>query len=190
MKEVPFVKVTDLQLAFHRDWPMVSLLSLGVLIDISRIVRMTLDVARPKKWNKDFWADMGCFFECAHHLSSLVVSYPSIDYLHPNLPRSIQHLEMWIDDHHRIPVILERCPHLSTIILCNVDFSVIKKIFDWFNNYTIDSTCCRTDRRVSVWLGKINLNSKNPSIIQQHLNAAFSVFKAKKDKIRDFISRN
>lgn len=139
------------------DWPILSLHSLIILIDIDQIVELTLSGIVPKRWNEHFWMDLCSFFSQLHHLSSLTILF-SIDHqIYLNLPRQIEHLQMTIDDHNQIPLILQRCSLLSTIQFCNLDYSLIKEILHYFSSETLHSTCLQGYRTVSVWIGKINL---------------------------------
>lgn len=155
--EVLFPKATNLEFEFCEDWPMISLQSLCIFIDIARIVRITISGIPPKTSTEDLSTDIASFLERADHLSSLIIDFPMSNQFYSNLPRSIEHLEISIDDLNQIPVILQRCSNLSTIKFCHLEYSLIKKILNWFTIHTIDSTSYQTYRKVFVWLGKINI---------------------------------
>lgn len=166
-----FPQVTELQLDFFEDWPLFSLQSLFIFIDISRIVHMTLYAYYFNKFDQNTWMDMHIFTEQAHHLSSLIIqdlshaSYKS-DSTSMNfyslLPRSIKHLHLIIDNVQQIEMIFERCPSLSTIKLVIGTPKLQRQVFSWFKDNTTHSTCYAGYRTVFVWLGKQNIQSMIP----------------------------
>jgi hypothetical protein len=72
---------------------------------------------------------------------------------------SLKHLQIQINNLDQIKKILERCESLSTIEFDITYFKFSEVIIKWFTDNTINSTCWKGYRRITVWLGKKKIQS-------------------------------
>jgi hypothetical protein len=155
-----FAEVTNVNLEFWQSWPLFSLQSLSIFINIAQIVHIEMSSYYFDVYKEDTLRNISMFLKQAHNLSSLGVYSSSSEYqiiqtfenMYPIIPRRLKHLHLPIHNLNQIKRILRKCEMLSTIKLeTQLDFS---KIFQWFNNNTINSSCWKGWRTITVWLGK------------------------------------
>lgn len=154
--------MTEIDLDFNEDWPLISLQSLSIFIDISKIVCIKIRKIMFIEHDKNIWKDINMVIEQAHNLSSLSIDDNfSIKYKNRTiksissiLPRRLKHLEMPINDLRQIKRILERCENLAIIIFENANQKFLDKTIKWFDKNIINTTCKKNDIRVYIWLGK------------------------------------
>jgi hypothetical protein len=168
-----FPNVTDINLEFDENWPLFSLQSLSIFIDISRIISMRIYSEYLNEYNENTWIDIGIFMEHAHNLSRLTIQ--GIDYtyindlftenMYSNLPRHVKHLEIPINDLNQIKIILNRCENLFTIKFHYEYTKLFQTIPSWFADNTIQTTCKENYGTTSVWLGK---KKKRASLINKN----------------------
>src|ERR1700677_1636656 len=108
-----FRNVTEINICFKRNWPLLSLQSISVFFDISRIVHMKIFSFYFNNYNQNTWMDIGIFIEQAHNLSSLIIlslnKYilgQTIQNIHSIVSRHIKHLEIPINNLDQINTIL------------------------------------------------------------------------------------
>jgi len=162
-----FPEVTEIDLQLRDDWPLISLQSLSVLIDMSRIVSMKISSDHFYQYHQNTWMNIKIFINQAHNLSSLIIqnsfnrneSSQTIQNLHSILPRHIKHFQMPINHLNQIQMILERCKNLATINFDMTDVKFCKEVIQWFADNTINTSCEEGYKRVAVWLGKKNIQS-------------------------------
>ncbi|CAF4204389.1 unnamed protein product, partial [Adineta steineri] len=157
-----FSNVTEININSQQVWPLLSLQSLSIFIDISRIVQMKIYSMYFDEYDQNIWIDIGNFMKQANNLSSFIIennshiyySTPTMENIYSILPRHVRYLEIPIDHLNKIPVMFERCENLSVIRFhCdNTHFS--RKVINWFDNNTINTTCHLDDKIVCIWLGK------------------------------------
>ena len=160
-----FPKVTEIELHFVKNWPLFSLQSLSMFINILQIVSMTMNSYYFSEYNENTLMDIGIFIEQAHNLSSLFfpslfnayLTRQNIENMCSILPHHTKHLEITINDLAQIKMILERCKNLSTINFTIKDRKFNRQIIKWFVDNTIDSTCNESCECITVWLGKKNI---------------------------------
>jgi hypothetical protein len=159
--------VTDINLYFTENWPLISLQKLSIFIDLTRIVRMQMYSYYFNRYNHNTWMDVIMFMEGAHNLSSLILLGSFSTYepdetvvnIYSNLPRQIKYLKTTINDVEQIKNILERCENLVIIkFLCH-NRRFIRQVIDWFAENTINTKCRQSYKMVSVWLGKVKIQS-------------------------------
>jgi len=144
------------------DWPLLSLQSLSMFIDISRISYMKVRSYYFNGYNQNTWMDFGTFMKQAHNLSSLIIdssfdtykSVRTIENIYSIVPRHVKHLEIPINDLNQIKMILERCQHLSTIKFDTGLSKLSEEVIKWFAENTINTRCREDYKMVTVWLGK------------------------------------
>lgn len=159
-----FPNVTSINLRFNADWPLISLQSLSIFIDISKIICLNIQKNYLNEYNEKIWMDICLFMEQAHKLSSLIIGSTfkqcivgsMMKNLYLNLPRHVKHLQIPINDLNLIKIVLERCENLSTIEFYCENSELSQNVSDWFAQNTLHTTCETHRRRVSVWLGKKN----------------------------------
>ncbi len=167
-----FPNVTEINLEFHENWPLLSLQSLSIFIDISRIVHMKICTDYFNEYNENTWMDIGIFMEQAHNLSLLIIQLNFNLYfsgritknIYSILPRHVKHLKIPIGDLEHIKMIFERCKNLSTIKFYYGDVKLYKKVTRWFSDNTSNTTCQESYRRVSVWFGKKKIQLNEVSV--------------------------
>lgn len=163
----------EIEITFNRDWPLFSLQSLSIFINIAQIVHMRLRLYDLIENGKDVLIDIGIFLQQAHNLSSLVFGsalkkhelYQTIQNTFSIIPRQLKHLEMPINSLNHIKMIIEHCNNLSTVKF-NTGSTFSKKIIQWFNDNKINSMYDRDERILTIWIGK----KKIQSIYVQHDN--------------------
>jgi hypothetical protein len=162
-----FRQVTELNLQFCNDWPLISLQSLVVFIDISRIVHIKLSSDYRNEYNETILMDMKNFFEQAKNLSTLLIHTSfyrhkfdlKIEDIHAIVPRHVKQLQIPIDNLDQINQILERCEQLSIIEFDIEGIEFGNQIIKWFDNNTINTTCRHKSERIIVWIGKKRIQS-------------------------------
>ncbi|CAF3990703.1 unnamed protein product [Adineta steineri] len=157
-----FSNVIEININSQRVWPLLSLQSLSIFIDISRIVQIKIYSMYFDEYDQNIWINIGNFMKQADNLSSFIIennshiyySNPTMENIYSILPRHVRYLEIPIDHLNKIPMIFERCENLSTIRFhCdNTYFS--RKVINWFDNNTTNTTCHLDDKIVCIWLGK------------------------------------
>ena len=113
-------------------------------------------------YDENTWRDMEIFFNQAQNLSELIiddyhrreVSNEIIEFMSNILPHRLKHLQMALNDSRQIQIILERCENLATIKLFNKSEDFREKAINWFADNTVNTTCHKGDREISVWIGK------------------------------------
>ncbi|CAF1405734.1 unnamed protein product [Rotaria sp. Silwood1] len=165
INQLLFPKVTKVAIELYEEWPLFSLQSLSILINISQIVHMTLRSYYFINYNQNAFLDMRIFIKQAKNLSSLIIQTglyryklnSSIDNIHSIIPHHVKHLSIPINTVEQIQRILDRCNHLITIKFDTRFSKFSEEIIKWFNDNTINSTCQKGYKTVSVWIGtKIN----------------------------------
>jgi hypothetical protein len=159
--------VTEIDLQLRDDWVLTSLQPLSVLIDISRIVSMKISSDNFYQYHQNTWMDISILINRAHNLSSLIIqnsfniyeSSQTIQNTHSILPRHIKHLQIPINHLNQIQMILKRCKNLATINFDIADVKFCKEVIQWFADNTINTSCQEGYKRVTVWLGKKNIQS-------------------------------
>jgi hypothetical protein len=162
-----FHQVTELDLQFCNDWPLITLQSLVVFIDISRIVHIKLSSDYRNEYNETILMDMKIFFEQAQNLSALLIHTSfyrhkfdlKIEDIHAIVPRHVKQLQIPIDNLDQINQILERCEQLSTIEFDIEGIEFGNQIIKWFDDNTINTTCRHKSERIIVWIGKKRIQS-------------------------------
>lgn len=160
-----FPKVTEIELKCCNYWPASSLQSLSLIIDLSRIVVMKISGYNFHQYIQNIWMHISSFINQVHNLSSLIInsdlsicdSSRMIENIHSIIPHHIKCLQIPIDNLNQIKPILERCENLSTIIFDIEDVKFSNEIIQWFAENTINTTFQAIYRRVTVWLGRINI---------------------------------
>ncbi|CAF0806321.1 unnamed protein product [Rotaria sordida] len=156
-----FPKVTKVSIEFYEEWPLLSLQSLSIFINISQIVHMTLRSYYFSEYNQNVFIGIRNFIEQAQNLSSLIIQTGlyryklnlAIDNIHSIIPNHVKHLGIPINTIEQIQMILDRCNQLTTI---KFDVRLTKfseEIIKWFTDNTIDSTCSKGYKMVCVWIG-------------------------------------
>jgi hypothetical protein len=162
-----FPKATELDLEFRKDWPELSLQTLSVFIDISRIVKMKICSKYFDQFNENTWMDMGIFMKQAQNLSSLIIFNEfqgdqldrTVENIHSILPYHVKNLQVPLNDVNQIKMILERCEKLTTINFTIDDEEFSDKVMKWFADNTIYTTCRQGYKNFAVWLGKKTFQS-------------------------------
>lgn len=157
-----FPEVKEMNLEFYEQWPLFTLDKLSILVDISRLVRLTIHSNYFNEYNEKIWSDIEHFLKQATNLSDLVIqtsfdthhSDRTIESLSTLLPCHIKHLEISIQNLKQIQAILCNCQQLSTITLNNYETKLYDEMIQWFEDNTIHSTCRISHGMISVWLGK------------------------------------
>ncbi len=166
-----FSQVTEINLEFSGDWPLFSLQSLFIFIHITQIVQIELNGYYFDRYKQDTLHDIGIFLEQAHNLSSLIIRnssnedqvFGTFENMYPIIPCQLKHLQISINTVNQIKRILEKCEKLSTIKLdTNLNFA--RKIIQWFDDNTINSTCKKNYTTITVWLGKKKLQGTDVRI--------------------------
>ncbi|UJR18653.1 hypothetical protein I4U23_005561 [Adineta vaga] len=188
-----FPKVTEIELIFQKECPLLLLQSLSIYINISQLVKIKLytyffDGYRQNifyKYNKNIPMDIGIFMEQAHNLSSLIIQGNGLRYnlnrtienIHSTIPCRVKHLQVPTNSVDQIKRILERCQHLSTLQLDVQYIGNIDEMIEWFSNNTINSTCWKRYRTIIVWLGikqiqstEINVDYKRIKLTDDNSN--------------------
>ncbi len=163
-----FPDVNEIQLHFSEDWPSLSLQSLSVFLDISRLVQIKLCSEFFDQFNLNAWTDLGNFLAQAQNLSSLIIQSELYVYqqceMRNNictiLPRGVKHLGIPLVDMEKLKIILQRCENLSTIAFRIDNREFAQKAVSWFADNTINTTCQERYRTVSVWLGQTKSSIK------------------------------
>lgn len=180
--------MTEIDIRFCDDWPLLSLQTLSIFIDISRIFRITISSSYNfNKNDQNTWLDIVSFLNQARNVSSLTIQCNicviyNTDYdettenFYSIFPRHIKHLQISIIDMKQISTILERCENLITIRFNSNSIELERRIIDWFPNNTINSTCVLDYPYVCVWLGK------------EHVQSTETSFNYKRTKLIDNIS--
>jgi len=175
-----FPKVTEIEMIFLKECPLLSLQSLSTYINISQIVKIKLysyffDAYHQNifyKYNKNIWMGIGIFMEQAQNLSSLIIQGNGLRYsldrtienIFSIIPRHVKHLQIPTNNVDQIKRILERCQHLSTLQLDVQYIRNINEVIEWFSKNTINSTCWKRYRTVIVWLGIKQIQSTEISV--------------------------
>jgi len=167
-----FPNVTEIDFDFQQNWPLLSLQSFFILIDISRIVHMRIHNDYFIEYNENTWMDIGIFMEQAHNLSLLIIqlkfnlhfSDRITKNIYSILPRRVKHLEIPISNLEQIKMIFKRCENLSTIEFYYEDIKLGKQVTSWFSHNTTNTTCKESYGRVSVWFGKKKSQSNQVNI--------------------------
>ena len=141
---------------------MLSLQSLSIFVNLSRIVRMMISIDYLNIFKDKLFIEIETLFEQLYNLSLLIICGnfhksnldQSTNNLYSILPRRLKHLEISIDVLEQIEIILKRCENLSTIRLNNNDRKFIVKVINWFNNNTINTTCQASREGITIWYGK------------------------------------
>jgi hypothetical protein len=167
-----FQNVTKIEVDLNNEWPLFSLRSLSVYINISQIVQIKMDLRSCNEYNQNIVMDIGLFLDRAYNLSSLIFDsnrynkklIRKMERIHSIVPRHVKHLQILIDDVSEIKAILERCQYLSTIQLDLRYTKISEEVIKWFAENTIDSTCLKGYKTVAVWLGKKQIQSDEISV--------------------------
>ena len=167
-----FPKVTEIDLQFRDNWPLTTLQSLPVLVDMSRLVSMKLSGDNFYYYNQNTCMDISIVINQAHNLSLLYIqrglySYDStvtIENIHSILPYYIKCLQIPINNLNQLKIILERCKKLSTINFDTNSTELCKYVIQWLADNTTDTSCTECYRRVAVWLGHKNLQSTETTV--------------------------
>ncbi len=101
-----FSQVTEINLQFCDNWPLFSLQSLFIFINITQIVRIELNGYYFDRYKQDALHDIGIFLEQAHNLSSLIIRNSSNEYqvfrtfenMYPIIPCQLKHLQIPINN--------------------------------------------------------------------------------------------
>lgn len=173
--------MTEIDLQFCDDWPFISLQSLSIFIDISRIVHIKLSSNYLNEYNQNLLIDMKMFLEEAHNLFSLFIhssfyrhkSNLTIEDIHSILPHHIKYLQIPIDDFSQINIIRKRCQHLSTIQLDIEDVQLCEQIINWFHHNTIHTACQQRNHIVTVCLDNKTIQSTQTN--QSSINKTFKI---------------
>ncbi len=150
--------MSEIYFEFRKDCASLSLQSLLIFIDTSRITRITMISGYFDEFNQNTWTDIGIFMEQVHNLSSLIIQKNSCTYkfdrtienIHSIIPRHVKHLQMLINNVNQIKMILGRCENLSTITFDTDNSEFVEDIINWFADNTFNTTCRRNDRMVAV----------------------------------------
>jgi len=159
--------VTEIDLQFCNDWPLISLQSLFVFIDISRIVHIQMSSNYLNEYNQNLFMDIKIFLEQAQNLFSLFIHSSfyrhkldlTVENIHSILPHHVKYLQIPIDNLDQINMILQRCENLSIIEFDIEGVEFCKKVINWFDENTTDTTCRESNDIVTVWLGKKRIQS-------------------------------
>jgi hypothetical protein len=150
------------------NWPFIFLQKLSIFIDLTRIVRMQIYYSYDiDTYSQKDWMDVITWMEGAPNLSSLILlgnfttcaSDKTAVNIYSNLPRQIKYLKTIINDVEQIKIILERCENLAIIKFLYYNRRFLRQVIDWFAENTINTKCRETHKMVSVWLGKMNIQS-------------------------------
>jgi hypothetical protein len=177
--------MTESEMIFYREWPLLSLQSLSTYINISQIVQMRLHsyFFHNRKqnifyqYNQNIWMNIDIFMKQAHNLSSLIILGSgdrrslnrTIENIISIIPHYIKHLQMPINGVDQIKSLLERCQHLSTLQLDVQYNKKINEVIKWFADNTINSTCSKHYREILVWLGREQVQSTEISVVQKRI---------------------
>jgi hypothetical protein len=159
-----FPKVTDLNLEISKDSPLLSLESFSIFINVGQIVQIKLKNDSYTEFKRETFTGIGILLAQAHNLSSLIIEcilnkyvlLRIFNHMYPIIPRQLKHLQIPINSADQIKMILERCKNLSTIIF-DIKPKYTEEIIQWFNDNTVNSTCTKGSKSISVWLGKKNI---------------------------------
>jgi hypothetical protein len=172
-----FRKATKLNIDLPKDWSAISLQFLSTLIDVSHLEQIKLDSYYFDDYSLDILTRIATFIRQAHNVSSLIIYNASYRY-RPTLaaekvclivPHHVKHLQVPANDLDEIQVILERCKHLSSVQF-NIQYSSSSnKIVQWLAKNTINSTYRKGFRLLTVWLGRIKIESNDTTIDQKRM---------------------
>ncbi|CAF3677673.1 unnamed protein product [Rotaria sp. Silwood1] len=120
-----------------------------------------------KKWFVTCALDIRQFIEQAHNLSALIIQTGmyrynlnlAIEKIHGIIPYHVKYLRIPINNTDQIPTILNRCNHLTTIAFDIRYSNFSEEIIKWFDDNTMNSTCWKDYKMVSVWLGARKIQS-------------------------------
>ncbi|CAF3864380.1 unnamed protein product [Adineta steineri] len=164
-----FPKVTKLQIKFDYESTLKSTKIFQSLIDVSRLVEVTLEKYSFDKGDEILLCEIIHFIEQLPNLTSLTIHnmfckyemYPFLDNICSIIPRQIKYLQLAISKLGQIKMILDRCQYLSVAKFETTRLKLSAEITHWFTENTIDSTLTRQNGCDIIWIGK----RKSPMIV-------------------------
>ncbi|CAF1347211.1 unnamed protein product [Adineta steineri] len=157
-----FPKVTKLQIEFDYESTLKSTKIFQSLIDVSRLVQVTLEKYSFDKGDEILLCEIIHFIEQLPNLTSSTIHsmfckyemYPFLDNICSTIPRQIKYLQLAISKLDQIKMILDRCQYLSVAKFETTRLKLSAENTHWFTENTIDSTLTRHNGCDIIWVGK------------------------------------
>ena len=157
-----FPNVRKLHIYFDEEVSMNLIDSLRRIIDASQLIEVKLESLSFNRDNESVLCDVLKLLEQSTKLSSLIIHghqcqyeiYPFLERIFPILSRQIKYLRIPIEETKQIPMIFDRCPHLSVLQIPTRRMELSTQISQWFEEKTISSISRRINECDTIWIGK------------------------------------